>query len=63
MVPFKSCFMHDPQIPNFYFANLELAPFLDDFDRPVGPQGCVEMFLEFDFRGDTSYKVYPNFDF
>ena len=26
--------MHDPQNPNFYFANLELGPLLDDFDGP-----------------------------
>ena len=41
MVPFKSCFMHDTQIPNFYLANLESGPFMDNFDGPVGPQGCV----------------------
>ena len=28
MVPFKSCFMHYPQIPNFYLANLETHHFL-----------------------------------
>ena len=33
--------MYDPQIPNFYLANLDLAPFLDNFDGPVGPQDCV----------------------
>ena len=42
MVPFKSCLMHDPQIPNFYLANLELGPLLDNFDGPVGPHGCVQ---------------------
>ena len=42
MITYNFCFMHDPQIPNFYLANLESAPFLDDFDRPVGPKGCVE---------------------
>ena len=41
MVAFKSYLMHDPQIPNFFLANLELAPFLDHFDGPVGPHGCV----------------------
>ena len=30
--------MHDPQIPNFYIANLESAP----FDGPVGPRDCVK---------------------
>ena len=28
MITYKSRFMHDPQIPNFYLANLELGPFL-----------------------------------
>ena len=27
MVPFKSCFMQDPQIPNFYLGNQETHPF------------------------------------
>ena len=29
MVTFKSCFMQDPQIPNFYLTNLKTDPFLD----------------------------------
>ena len=28
MVPFKSCFTHYPQIPNFYLAKPEMHPFL-----------------------------------
>ena len=39
MVPFKSCFMYDPQILNFYIANLESGPFFEHFDRPVEPGG------------------------
>ena len=28
MVTFKSYFMHDPKIPNFYLSNLKTGPFL-----------------------------------
>ena len=40
MVPFKSFFMHDPQIPNLYLANLESGPFLEDYWQGVkwGPE-------------------------
>ena len=34
--------MHDPQNPNFYFANQELGPLLDDFDGPIWPQGSIK---------------------
>ena len=37
----KNCFMHDPQIPNMYLANLESDHF-DDFEEPLGPRGCVK---------------------
>ena len=37
MITYNFCFMHDPKIPNFYLANLESGPFLNDFDGPVGP--------------------------
>ena len=30
-VPFKSCFMHYPQTPNFNLANLEEPPLLFDY--------------------------------
>ena len=42
MITYNFCLMHDPQIPNFYFASLESGPLLDDFDGPEGPQGCVK---------------------
>ena len=42
MVTFKSCFMHDPPILNFYLGNLEFGPFFEDFDGPVEPPGCVQ---------------------
>ena len=35
-------FTHDPQIPNFYLGNMESGPLLDNFDGPIGPQGCVK---------------------
>ena len=35
MVTFKSYFLHDPQIPNFYLANPKTGPFYH-FYRPVG---------------------------
>ena len=41
MVAFKSYLMHDPPNSQLFLANLELAPFLDDFDGPVGLHGCV----------------------
>ena len=28
------CFMQDPQIPNFYFANLETHPISEDLTGP-----------------------------
>ena len=34
MITYNFCFMHEPQIPNFYLANLESDPFFDDFDEP-----------------------------
>ena len=34
MVPFKACFMQDPQIPNLYLANLEPHPFSEDLSGP-----------------------------
>ena len=43
LVTFKFCFMPDPPIPNFYLANMETSPFSWDFDKPVGPQGCVQL--------------------
>ena len=42
MVPYKTCFVHDPQILNFYLANLESGPFSEDFARPVRPKGCIK---------------------
>ena len=42
MVPFKSCFMQDPEIHNFYLGNLETHPFFEDLDGPVGLQGSIE---------------------
>ena len=42
MVTLKPYFMHDPQIPNFYLANLKMHPFFKDVDGPVGPRGCVQ---------------------
>ena len=36
MVTFKSYFMHDPQIPNFYLANLKTHTFFKGPD-PEGP--------------------------
>ena len=41
MVAFKSYLMHDPPNSQLFLANLELAPFLDNFDGPVGLHGCV----------------------
>ena len=34
MVTFKSYFMQDPQIPNFYLGNLKMHPFFKDVDWP-----------------------------
>ena len=39
MATFNFSFMHDPQIPNFHLANLELNTIFDHFDAPVGPCG------------------------
>ena len=40
MVTFKSYFMHDPQIPNFYLANLESGPFWTILTGPQGLRGA-----------------------
>ena len=53
--------MHYPEIPNFYFANLEAHPFSEDFDGPVESLGCIN-FLVVDFVGGPFFKKYPNFD-
>ena len=59
MVPFKSCFVHDPRIPHFYLANLESGPFFEDFDGPVEPRAASyqnKMLLELDFEGGPFIK-------
>ena len=43
MVPYKSCFMHYPQISNFYFANLKTQPFLKKLDGPLEPMGLHDI--------------------
>ena len=40
MVTFKSCFMHYPQIPNF-FANSKKQQFFEKLDGPAEPWGCM----------------------
>ena len=37
MVTFNSCFIQDPQIPNFYLANLKTDVFLKIFTGPWAP--------------------------
>ena len=41
MVTFNSCFMQDPQIPNFYITNLKTQPFNGKLDWTVEPRGCM----------------------
>ena len=50
MISFKSCFIHYPQIPNFYIANQKTGPFYDIY-RPVGPRGCVIFFKIWAYPG------------
>ena len=66
MVPFKSCFMHYPQIPNFYLANLEMHPFLRNLTGPLSLGAALNqkveknnMFLEFAFVWGPFYKNTP----
>ena len=42
-VTFKFCFILDLRIPNFYSANLEMAPPFMAFDEPIAHRGYVEL--------------------
>ena len=46
MITYNFCFTHDPQIPNFYLANLELGTLLDDFDGPEGLRAASNQKVE-----------------
>ena len=65
MVPFKSCFMHDLQILNFYLANQEIPPFFEDFDglRPIKKLYNTKCSKNLILWGVASIKNNPNFDF
>ena len=41
MIANNCCFMYNPQIPNFYIANLKTLPFNGKLDRPIEPHTLV----------------------
>ena len=67
--PHQVLFYALPPNSQLLFSEPGNAPLFEDFDRPVGPRGCVvskswikQNFLRIWFLRGHFYKKYPNFD-